>query len=96
MVSIKTVTLSVNGVKVEYGKEMLNVWASDWDLYQINESFYVTSIEGEPIDRPKEVMVKARVDVSFEVLIKEESGKIIEKKIDAYFLPKKRAFFPLQ
>ena len=92
VVLIKTVTLKVNGVELEYGEQIINGSSSEWRLAPINEPFYVSSISGGPIDRPKEEMIKARVDVSLEVSVKEENGKVTEKIIDVYFLPKKRAF----
>ena len=67
VVSIKTVTLSVNGTKLEYGKQLINGLTSDWEQYPVNKPFYVCGISGEPIDRPKVEMVKARVDVSLGV-----------------------------
>ena len=92
VVSIKTLTLSVSGTKLEYRKQIIGALISDWELYPANKPFYVCSISGEPIDRPKEEMVKSRVNVSLQVSVEEESGRVTEKKIDAYFLPKKRSY----
>ena len=92
MVSIKTLTVSVNNTKLKYGKQIISELISNWELYPANKPFYVCSISGEPIDRPKEEMVKAQVNVSLEVLVEEESGKVPKKKIDIYFLPKKRSY----
>lgn len=92
VVSIKTLTVSVSGTKLEYGKQIISELISDWELYPANKPFYVCSISGEPINRPKEEMVKARVNVSLEVLVEEKSGKVTKKKIDVCFLPKKRSY----
>jgi len=37
-------------------------------------------------------MTKSRVDVSLVVSVQEESGDMIEKQIDVYFIPKKRRY----
>ncbi len=92
IVSIKTVALSINGTNLEYGKQFIKGLTSDWELYPVHKPFYVCSISGETIDRPKVELDKARVDISLEVSVKDESGKVTEKKIDAYFVPKKRSY----
>lgn len=91
IVSIKSITIRVNGEKVEYGKQLLSESISDWKLYPANKPFYACSISGDPIDRSKEAMLKKRVDVLLEILVEEES-EITTKKIAAYFLPKKRSY----
>ena len=92
VVSIKTLTISVSGTKLKYGKQIISALISDWELYPANKPFYVCSISGESIDRPKEEMVNSRVNVSLKVSVEEESGKVTVKKIEAYFLPKKRSY----
>jgi len=92
VVLIKTLTISINGTKLEYGKQIIGELTSDWDMYSENKPFYVSSISGEPIDRQKEEIVKARVVVSLIVSVEEDNGKITEKKINVYFLPKKRSY----
>ena len=92
IVSVKEIALLVNGEEIIYGEEMLGKWASDWALYPLRKPFYVLSIRGISIDPPKVDMVKARVDVSLMVSVKDESGKVLEKQIDTYFVPKKRSY----
>jgi hypothetical protein len=91
-VSIKGLVLSVNGVKLKYGNEIVNASTSSWELYPANKPFYVCGIHGEPIDRQKKELIKARIDVSIEVSVKETGGDVIEKKINANFIPQKRSY----
>jgi hypothetical protein len=91
-VAVKALTVFVNGKKLEYGEQIIDDPVPSWELYPINGPFYAGSISGEPIACPKVEMTKARVDVSLIVLVKDESGKVTEKKIDAYFVPKKRSY----
>jgi hypothetical protein len=91
-VSIKSLTLFVGGEELEYGQRMAESKPSPWEMYPVNDPFYVCSISGEPIDRPKVKMLEVRVDVSLVVSVKDESGKVTEKQIDVYFLPKKRSY----
>ena len=91
-VSIEALTVSVDGAKLDYGRQIATRIASDWRLGLTIKPFYSCHISDEPIDRPKEEMVEARVDVSVRVSVEDESGDITRETIDAYFLPKKRSF----
>ena len=90
--SIKALTLYVNRAELEYGKQIVSDSASGWELYPANNPFYVCSIDGAPIELSKPEIVKGKVNLFLTVLVKKENGKVIEKKIESCFLPKKRSY----
>ena len=93
VVSINTVTLSINGQRFDYGEQIVNKKSiSNWELYPANEPFYVCSVRGKPIDLLKDKIIQSRIDVSLNVSIEEEGEKVITKKIDSYFIGEKKSF----
>ncbi|MFC1510046.1 hypothetical protein ACFL49_00080 [Candidatus Omnitrophota bacterium] len=92
VVSIKALTVSVNGKKLEYGKEIIGKSGSAWKLYPANKPFYASHISGAAINLSKKEMVESKVNLSLNVSVKKDNGKVVEKKIEAYFLSKKKSY----
>lgn len=92
VVSINTVTLSINGEKFDYGEQIVNKSLSNWELYPANKPFYVCSVRGKPIDFLKNKIIQSRIDVSLNVSVEGENDKAMTKKIDSYFIGGKRFF----
>lgn len=92
VVSIKSLELSIDSVKLDYGSQIAKAVTSPWEMYPANDPFYVCSVIAEPIPRPMSEMTQARVSVSMFVVVTDGTGHVTEKQIDAHFLPKKRSY----
>jgi hypothetical protein len=90
---VKSVSVSLNDEELPYGKELVASSPKDWRPYAKDETFYICSVEGEPIDQPETILLKAKVDVSLLVEVTNESGEVTRKSIEVNFMPKRRRAF---
>ncbi len=92
IVAIESVVVFIDDVELDYGDQITRESMSIWESYSTDKSFYVSSISGKALDCSKEKITKAKVDVSLLISVKGADGKITEKQIDTYFVPKKRSY----
>ena len=90
---VSSVSVLLNGKEFPYGNELIGRPSTDWKVSPEDSTFYIRSVEGEPIDQPETSLLKARVDVSLVVEVMDKRGEATKKQIDTYFVPKKRRQF---
>jgi len=86
-VSIKTFSLSCDGVEMQKSKNTDSYTISDWEYYKGNAPFYVCFISSDSFETLKDA-----AHLFLIVTVTENSGNIIEKKIDTDFELRKRAY----
>jgi hypothetical protein len=92
VVSVSSVSLSVDGAELDYGRQISNESMIDWEMYPANNPFYVSGISGEAFDYSKDEIKNVQINLVLDVSVEGERGIITDKKIKAYFIPKKQSY----
>ncbi|MCZ7591312.1 MAG: hypothetical protein M5U15_03775 [Kiritimatiellae bacterium] len=91
-VSISSVSIFIDGNKLEYGEGLIGQVPSPWKMYSANHPFFASSVSGEPMVFPPKNGNVSRIDMKITVLIKQGGNNATAKIIDASFVPKKKSF----
>ena len=91
VISVKSLTVSIGGEELDYGEPISPTRESDWKVSMPPPLPYLCGTRRLTVEAPPGEMPRSRVEFSLVVSVREESGKVTKKKIEAYFLAEKRS-----